>query len=217
MSLLLNNIDCYHFAVPRISTYDQVVREDVGTVRVVFDRTGGDLSQRSRIDIMTVATAGACICACVCLCVCVCVRVCVCACMKYIGIQLGFLFAEGGAVAGVDFQSLSGISYIWEADQTEPRVNTSRRRGNDAFFDVPIISDNVADSGEYFEVHFTVRTVGFAYPSQVARITILDAQGKLLSQLAPHLTYTISLFPSIQLSPALSLRLHILWMRMEIQ
>ena len=47
-----------NFAVPHIAVFDITVRENVGVVRVTFERTGGDLSFTSRISAMTVATAG---------------------------------------------------------------------------------------------------------------------------------------------------------------
>ena len=45
-------------AVPHISVYDITVRENVGTVTVQFNRTGGDLSLSSAIRASTVSTTG---------------------------------------------------------------------------------------------------------------------------------------------------------------
>ena len=45
-------------AVPHISVYDITVREDVGTVTVQINRTGGDLSLSTAIRVSTVNTTG---------------------------------------------------------------------------------------------------------------------------------------------------------------
>ena len=45
-------------AVPHISVYDITVRENVGTVTVQFNRTGGDLSLSTAIKASTVSTTG---------------------------------------------------------------------------------------------------------------------------------------------------------------
>ena len=56
--------------------------------------------------------------------------------------------------------------------------STTPRTGNrDIPFDITIVNDDVAEPTEYLEVHFINNQtvgVGYAYPSAIARVTILD-------------------------------------------
>ncbi len=52
-------------------------------------------------------------------------------------------------------------------------------------FDVTIINDEVAEETEYFEVHFYVdaqaNSGGYAFPSSIVRVTILDDDGGMFN------------------------------------
>ena len=65
-------------------------------------------------------------------------------------------------------------------NQVNPRKATTK----DLDFDVAIIDDDVAESTEYFEVHFFVdsqaKSAGYAFPSSIARVTIFDDDGGIL-------------------------------------
>ena len=47
-----------HFAVARITVYSLTVSENVGSVTIPFNRTGGDLSTNSRIQVQTRSVQG---------------------------------------------------------------------------------------------------------------------------------------------------------------
>ena len=84
----------------------------------------------------------------------------------------------GGAVAGSDYQTITGRRIRWRPNKVDPQRDTA----NDAPFTITIIDDNVNEDDEYLEVHFVVETTGYAFPSAIARVTILDDdRGKKVS------------------------------------
>ena len=91
-----------------------------------------------------------------------------------IGVHI--LFAEGRALAGPDYVAIERQRVRWSSNAVEPRTGA-----NDPPFVITIVDDDdEEDIIEYLEVFFTVDTVGFAFPDTVARITILDNDGRKL-------------------------------------
>ena len=88
--------------------------------------------------------------------------------------SISSLHAEGGAAAGSDYLALSGVIIRWQANQRLSRFDLGN---NDVPFDVTIIDDDIPEPTEYFEVHFEVQSTGYAYPSAIGRVTILDDDG----------------------------------------
>lgn len=75
---------------------------------------------------------------------------------------------------GSDFVSLSGVRTRWSPGATQSRAVLGDGGVRDVFFDITIIDDSNPEPTEYFEVHFEVQSTGYAYPSAIGRVTILD-------------------------------------------
>ena len=89
---------------------------------------------------------------------------------------LYILLADGRALAGPDYVPIERQRVRWSSNAVEPRTGA-----NDPPFEITIADDDdEEDIIEYLEVFFTVDTVGFASPDAVARITILDNDGRKL-------------------------------------
>jgi len=104
------------------------------------------------------------------------------------------LSPEGGALESSDYVPLTGRRIRWAPNAVDPRTTTA----NDAPFNVMIVNDDIAEPTEYFEVHFTVETTGYAFPDAVARVTILDDDGGEGSVLRSWLNANIPLSCYIQ-------------------
>ena len=65
----------------------------------------------------------------------------------------------------------------WQANQRLSRHDLGNGGANDVPFTVTIIDDDIPEPTEYFEVHFEVQSTGYAYPSAIGRVTILDNDG----------------------------------------
>ena len=81
----------------------------------------------------------------------------------------------------MDYETITGRRIRWRPDRVDPRTDTA----NDAPFTITIIDDDVDEDDEYLEVHFTVETTGYAFPSAIARVTILDDDGGKMSTSTP--------------------------------
>ena len=70
----------------------------------------------------------------------------------------------GQASVGNDFVARTSQRILFRPDSVDPTVTNP--------FDVTIVDDNVPESTEYFEVHFTVdeqrNSGGYAFPSAIA-------------------------------------------------
>ena len=87
------------------------------------------------------------------------------------------LFLAGGAEAGSDYNSITRRRIIFLPGQVDARSNSA-----DIPFDITIIGDIIPEPTEYLEVHFAIdggdtQGSGYAYPSAIARVTILDNDG----------------------------------------
>ena len=76
-------------------------------------------------------------------------------------------------MVGSDFEELSNFAIRWTANSEQPRYITSPNNANQPFT-VTILDDDIPEPTEYFEVHFEVENTGFAFPSAIGRVTILD-------------------------------------------
>ena len=90
---------------------------------------------------------------------------------------MGVWLSEGRAVEGGDFIPITNRRIRWTVRPGDDPVNPRIGR-NDAPFIVTIVDDNIAEPTEYFEVHYTVETNGIALPDAIARVTILDDDGR---------------------------------------
>ena len=82
---------------------------------------------------------------------------------------------EGKAKNGSDYLTLSGVRIQWQPGEKLSRFDLGTGIPTlDTPFDVTIIDDDVPEPIECFEVHFVVQSTGYAYPSAIGRITILD-------------------------------------------
>ena len=81
-------------------------------------------------------------------------------------------------MAGFDYNPISNRRIRWSPNEVDPRNDTD----NDAPFTITIIDDDVEEPTEYFEVFFRVTTTGFAFPDAVARVAILDDDGRKLGE-----------------------------------
>lgn len=80
-------------------------------------------------------------------------------------------------MAGTDYQSIIRRRVVFLPDQVDPRMGS-----NDVPFDITIVGDDIAEPTEYLEVHFVIDLTdtqgsGYAYPTAIARVTILDDDG----------------------------------------
>lgn len=85
-----------------------------------------------------------------------------------------FDFSEGGAQEGSDFIPIKDRRIRWSLRPQDDRVNPRTDTANDAPFVISITDDDIPEPTEYLEVRFRIDSTGYAFPSAIARVTILD-------------------------------------------
>ena len=85
-------------------------------------------------------------------------------------ITMPFLLPEGGAKEITDFTPIPERRIRWRRGQVDPRDDEQP-------FTIDITDDDITEETEYLEVHFRVDNNGYAFPSAIARVYILDNDG----------------------------------------
>ena len=76
-------------------------------------------------------------------------------------------------MAGTDFTAVDETRVVFAVNEVNARRGSPLR--------IPILDDDIVEDRETFEVHFFLDSqsdsAGYAFPSEIARVTILDNDG----------------------------------------
>ena len=142
--------------MPRISIFNVTVFENVGTVVIPINRTGGDLSRSTVIrassrDVTASSSGKRKLSACY---------------------SVTHFTTHASAGAGQDYVAQSNFRIRWLANQVDPRPE-------DPAFEFTIIDDDIPEAREYFEIDLSVTRNGVFFPPYaVGRVTILDTSDR---------------------------------------